>query len=157
MREDDLAAVKILSDRVHAGLPERLEVLADKRRMFPKGAFALEMDGTLVGYALAHPWVLGAMPALDALIGAAPEGADCLYLHDVAILPEARGHGSAREMIDMLAPIARAEGLAALALTSVYGTHDFWATRGFVECDAPGMEAKLASYGGPARYMVRAL
>ena len=97
------------------------------------------------------------MPALDTPIGAAPEGADCLYLHDVAILPVARGHGSARELVGLLEKIARARGLPAMALTSVYGTHDFWASCGFVERDAPGMEAKLASYGGPARYMVREL
>jgi GNAT superfamily N-acetyltransferase len=157
MRADDLSAVKAVSDIVHRDLPERIEVLADKRALFPAGAFVLERSGALVGYALAHPFPLGALPALDTTIGAPPAGSDCLYLHDIALLPFSRGHGAARDMVDMLADVAAAHGLRALALTSVYGTEPFWRRCGFVAAEAPEMADKLASYGGPAAYMVRRL
>ena len=157
MREDDLGAVGIVGDTVHRDLPERPEVLAEKRALFSRGAFVLEQDGAIVGYALAHPWRLGAAPALDTMLGALPATADCLYLHDIAILPAARGHRSARAMIERLADVARAKNLRHLALTSVYGTQDFWASCGFIAAPAPGMEASLATYGGPAVYMVSAL
>lgn len=155
MRADDLAAVKQISDIVHRDLPERIEVLADKRALFPVGAFVIESDGALAGYALTHPFPLGALPALDTTIGAPPAGSDCLYLHDIALLPVSRGRGAARSMVDMLAGIAAAHGLRALALTSVYGTEPFWRSCGFAPAEAPGMAGKLASYGGPATYMVR--
>jgi ureidoglycolate lyase len=155
MRAGDLARVKAVSDIVHRGLPERIEVLAEKRALFPQGAFVLERDGALEGYALSHPYRLAALPALDTLLGALPDDADCLYLHDIAILPASRGHGSARAMVNVLAALATRWGFRALALTSVYGTEKFWASCGFAEHDAPGMAGKLASYGGPARYMTR--
>ncbi len=155
MRADDLPAVKIVSDAVHRDLPERIEILDDKRALFPDGAFVLEQNGALVGYALAHPFPLGALPALDTIIGAPPAGSDCLYLHDIALLPISRGHGAARRMVDMLDEVAATHSLRALALTSVYGTEPFWRGCGFAPAEAPDMADKLASYGGPAAYMVR--
>lgn len=157
MRADDLVTVKALSDRVHAGLPERAEVLAEKFSLFPAGAFVLARADACVGYALAHAWRLDSVPALDTLLGALPAEADCLYLHDVAILADARGHGAARVLVDQLVAVAQAHGLRMLALTSVYGTDVFWATCGFVERALPDMDAEFASYGGPARYMTRSL
>ncbi|MFO1169289.1 MAG: GNAT family N-acetyltransferase [Rhodoblastus sp.] len=157
MRAADIAAVKQISDAVHRGLPERIEILDEKRALFPHGAFVLHKDGAPVGYALAHPWRLGALPALDAFLCTLPTDADCLYLHDIAILPSSRGGSAARAMVDTLAAVARENGLGALALTSVYGTDKFWARCGFVATPAPGMEEKLSSYGGPARYMTRSL
>ena len=157
MRADDLAGVKAISDIVHRGLPERTEVLAEKRMLFPQGAFVLEQGGALSGYALAHPFTQGALPALDTLLGALPASADCLYLHDITILPASRGQGFSRALVDMLCAVARRCGLRALALTSVYGTENFWASCGFEERAAPGMDDKLASYGGPAIYMTRAV
>lgn len=156
MRASDLDTVKALSDLVHSALPERREILADKFTHFPQGAFVLE-QGQAVGYALAHPWTLGAIPALDTPLGALPVNADCLYLHDVAILPAARGHGSARMLVDLLAAIAGCLEMQALALTSVYGTREFWRACGFAEQAAPAMAEKLATYGGPAHYMIRTL
>jgi GNAT superfamily N-acetyltransferase len=117
----------------------------------------LERGGEVLGYAIAHPWTQGSIPQLDTLLGALPDDADCLYLHDIAILPAARGHGSARDMVDRLAEVARARGLRALALTSVYGTQDFWSSCGFVAAPTRDMADKLASYGGPAIYMMRAV
>ena len=67
----------------------------------------LEKDGVAAGYALAHPFRFGALPALDALLHALPAGADCLYLHDIAILADARGGGAARALVDILVNVAR--------------------------------------------------
>lgn len=157
MRAADMAAVKQISDAVHRGLPERIEILDEKRALFPQGAFVLERDGAPVGYALAHPWKRGALPALDAPLGVLPTDADCLYLHDIAILPFSRDGGAAQAMAGMLVNVARENDLRALALTSVYGTDKFWTRCGFVASPAPGMEEKLSSYGGPALYMTRAV
>lgn len=49
--------------------------------------------------------------------------------------------------------LARARGLAALALVSVYGTSTLWARFGFRPVPGPD----LASYGPGAEYMVRKL
>lgn len=156
MRQNDVDVVYAIADVVHADLFERRAVLVEKFERFPSGAFILEMNGKAVGYALAHLWTLGSIPQLDDFLGVLPDRPDCLYLHDVAVLEDARGHGSARNLIDILAAAASIQGLPSLALVSVYGTIGLWSACGFEEIVSPALSEKLAPYGPSARYMVRA-
>ena len=110
-----------------------------------------------VGYGLAHPWRCDDVPAIDRLLGAVPPDATCLFLHDVAILPEARGAGASRAFVDHVVRIARQEGLASLALVSVSGTEGLWRRRGFLPSHAAAPSAQLGPYGDGAVYMVRPL
>lgn len=157
MTEADLDAVVSIADVVHPGFPERPDVLAEKRALYPAGALMAEVDGQVAGYALAHPWTLTAPPALDTLLGGVPEAPDCLYLHDAALLPLARGRGLARALIDRLAAVAAREGLGQLALIAVNGSVPTWTTLGFTPPQERGeaLEVKLASYGAEAAFMVR--
>ena len=149
----DLPQLCSIAARVHPGLPERDEVFAEKTRLFPDGALKLVRGGLMSGYGLAHPWALGTAPELDAFLGALPERPDCLYIHDVALLPSARGAGAAEAFVARMETLARARGIAALALVSVYGTAYFWGRFGFAAAEGPD----LASYGEGAAYMVRRL
>jgi Acetyltransferase (GNAT) family len=94
LTQGDLPEVDRIADAVHTELPERLEIFLEKFRLFPGGCFALEQEGKLVGYGISHPWTLNEIPPLDSFLKALPDPATCLYLHDVAIIPEARGHRS---------------------------------------------------------------
>ena len=154
----DLDRLNEIADAVHLAFPEREEVPAERLRLFPAGCFAAVVDGQMVGYAVTHPWIDGRPPALDSLLGAIPDEADCLYVHDVALLPEARGQGLARQLVAILDGLARDQGLPHLALTAVGGSAPGWAAMGFSVHDAaPGspLAAKLASYEADARYMTR--
>lgn len=153
----DLDAVDRIGRAIHPGLPERPEVFAEKRALFPEGALKAVGAGTMLGYGLAHPWRLGAIPALDAFLGTLPADADCLYVHDVALLEAARGHGLAGSFVAAMRAVARARGLAALACASVYGTTVLWSRYGFETVDDPNLAGKLAGYGDTARYMVARL
>lgn len=139
---------------VHALLPERREVMAEKLGLCPAGCRLLARDGDVMGYGLSHPWRLGGVPALDRPLGAIPDDADCFYLHDVALLPAARGRGAGRAFVDHVRAEARRRDVAALALVSVYGTVPLWSTLGFAVRELPGLAAKLGPYGTEARYMV---
>ncbi len=139
---------------VHALLPERREIMAEKLGLCPEGCRMLARDGEVMGYGLSHPWRLGAVPALDRPLGAIPDDADCFYLHDVALLPAARGQGAGRAFIDLVRAEARLRGIAALALVSVYGTVPLWGRLGFAVRKVPGLATKLGPYGAEARYMV---
>lgn len=151
----DIPALCAIAARLHPGLPERAEVFAEKLRLFPAGCRKLQLDGRLIGYALGHPWKLGTAPELDALMGALPAEPDCLYLHDVAILPEGRGGGAAGAYVSYLEVLARKLGLGHLALVSVYGTVPLWEKLGFrpVTAGAP----PLLSYGPTAACMIKEL
>lgn len=153
LAEGDLAALCAAAARLHPGLPERPEVFAEKLRLCPEGCRKLEAGGALAGYAIGHPWTLGSAPKLDAFLGALPAAPDCFYIHDVAVLPAARGLGAAAAYVDYAAGLARGRGLRALALVSVYGTAPLWARLGFAPAAGPG----LASYGPGAVYMTRPL
>ncbi|WP_246164458.1 GNAT family N-acetyltransferase [Blastochloris sulfoviridis] len=152
----DLDAVMAVAGVVHPTFPERRETFADKLALAPDCNFALEGgDGALAGYAVALPWRTGEVVALDAVYGALPEPCDVLYIHDIALLPAARGRALAGDAVALLVAAARRRGLAQLSLTAVYGADAVWARHGFGEISNPGLRAKLASYGEAARYMVR--
>lgn len=155
MTPADLAHVDRIAGVVHAALPERPEVAAERLRLFPAGCSIADAGpgGEAVGYALAHPARLAAPPKLDTLLGALPADADCLYLHDVALLPAARRFRLGSALVDRLAALARRCGLPALGLISVYDSRPFWLRHGFAVMDAP--PATLASYGDEAACLMR--
>jgi GNAT superfamily N-acetyltransferase len=157
MEPADLDAIAAIAERIHPALPERKEVLAEKRHLFAAGCFALIEAGAVVGYGMSHPWRHDSIPPLDTLLGTLPADADCLFVHDVVVLPQARGRGAAGALVDRLVALARARKLACLTLVSVYGTDPLWARYGFAVVEDPSLAAKLASYGGTARIMRRAV
>jgi GNAT superfamily N-acetyltransferase len=157
MGQADLAAVATLARAVHAAYPERDAVFAERLALFARGCLVLERAGRVQGYAIAHPWRRAAPPALDTLLGALPRRPDCLYLHDVALRPAARGAGASRVALARLAAVARRDGLARIALVALPGTEGFWRRHGFAPVARPRLAAKLASYGAGACAMEREL
>jgi GNAT superfamily N-acetyltransferase len=148
----DLSDIMAIAEVAHPDLPERPEVFAEKLRLFPPGGLVLAgAGGAALGYAIAHPWTLGEVPALDTLLGALPPAADALFLHDVSVLPVARGQGAAAALVGLLDGLARDRGLRALALVAVHGTEAMWARLGF----RPRAGGEVAGYGAAARHMVR--
>jgi GNAT superfamily N-acetyltransferase len=154
MTAADLPAVSAVAAVVHVAYPEDDVVAAERLRLFPDGCLAHLAGGRVTGYALAHPWRAFSIPALDTLLGAIPADADVLYLHDVALLPGARGGGAARAAVGRLAAVAARRGLGRMALTAVAGTAGIWGRLGFVAAEAPALAAKLATYGPGAAYML---
>lgn len=146
----DLPAVQAVADQVHVDYPEAPEIFANRLDLFPAGCFmAVGQDGPL-GYCIAHPGTLGAPPPLDTVLDGLPAVADCLYLHDVALLPAARGRGLGAALVARLEQVARSYGFTRIALTAVSNSDGFWQGLGFdaVPC------AKIASYG-VATYRVK--
>jgi GNAT superfamily N-acetyltransferase len=159
MTPADLDTTNALADAVHVDHPESPEVQRDRLALFPDGCLVLATPGgTILGYCVAHSGVVGRPPALDTVLGQAPEGADCLYIHDICLLPEARGHGYLRPLMDRLVNAARAHGFPRMALTAVSGAETVWSHLGFTVLEGDEtLKAKLATYEGPAFHMVRAV
>jgi GNAT superfamily N-acetyltransferase len=156
-RASDLPAISKIAAQIHPDLPERPEVLAEKMRLYPYGCRVIVADDGIVGYGLAHPWMQHRIPPLDGFLEQLPGDADCLYLHDIAVLPDFRG-GVVRDYVVATEQLARASGIATLALVSVYATRPLWERLGFrpVTADAE-LRVKLATYGDSATYMLRDL
>ncbi len=150
----DLPAVVLIADGIHASLRERVEVFGEKLSLFPEGCRKL-MDGTrLVGYGFSHPWTLDSIPRLDGFMGKLPARPQCLYIHDVAVIPEARGNSAAARYVEHIKGLAAAMRIPHLALVSVYGTDALWGRMGFKARESSGFGDALGTYGPGAKYMV---
>ena len=131
MQASDVAAITAISDAVHGIYTEPAAVYAERLALYPEGSFVLEVDGQVSGFLVTHPWRGGTSPALGAMLGAIPADADTYYLHDIALLPAARGTGAGREGLALTIAAARAGGLAEVSLVAVNGADRFWAAQGF--------------------------
>lgn len=155
MAAADLGELCAIAALAHPGLPERPEVFGEKLRLFPEGCLKFLLGGRMAGYGLAHPWALETAPALDAFLGPLPQEPGCVYIHDVALLPAARGRGGAAAFARHAEGLALNRGIRALALVSVYGTWPLWGRLGFRPALPAGLD--LGGYGRDAQYMVRRL
>ena len=153
----DLPAVDKIAETVHPDFFETSDVLAERQRLYRNGCYLLELGERPAGYVLSHPWRYGSLPALNAPLGAIPEGADTYYIHDLALLPVARRVGAATRIVRALTKHADAEGYQTMTLVAVNGSIPFWEKHGFVVADVPELYGKLLSYDETARYMVKHL
>ncbi|SDY68817.1 Acetyltransferase (GNAT) family protein [Collimonas sp. OK242] len=73
---------------------------------------------------------------------------DCLYLHDLAVAPNARGRQAGNVLVAAALEHARASGLHWSALVSVQQSHIFWGALGYTAVEVAHSPAKenLASY-----------
>ncbi|WP_181559127.1 GNAT family N-acetyltransferase [Sphingobium xanthum] len=137
MRAHDMAAVKAISDAVHGRYTEDEAIYAERLSLHPAGCFVFEEAGRVLGYLIAHPWQAGGVPAFNARLGAIPEKPGSYYLHDLALLPDARGSGAGRAALALIVAQARSEGLGEIWLTAVNGADRYWASQGFEAVEAP--------------------
>ena len=155
--QGDVAAISAIERAVHTIGAERPAVYREKIALFGAGCRVLETERSIIGYGIAYPWRLDDVPQLDRFLGEIPPDADCLFVHDVAMLPAARRNGAGRGFVEHAARLARLLGLHYLALVSVYGTQDLWGRCGFAPSPSAAAAAQLATYGDTARYMVAKL
>ena len=150
MQPADLDAVERLGNGIHVDHPESPEIFAERLALCPEGCFVLE---GLAGYVLSHPWMLGAPPALNTLLGALPSAPDTWYIHDVALAPSARGTGSGAVIVARLTSLVASLGMTTMSLIAVGRSPGFWSRQGFAPALLPPQ--KLVSYGEGATHMVR--
>lgn len=149
MRAEDLAAVSAISDAVHGRYTEPVAVYAERLELDPAGCLVLEAAGDVIGYLIAHPWHRDDPPRLGALLGAIPADSGTYYLHDIALLPAARGTGAGKAALALVVARARALGLTDVTLTAVGGADRFWFAQGF----DPVPHAPDPSYGAGTHLM----
>ena len=156
-RNIDLAAIAGIAEAIHPHLPEGPAIFAERLQLFPQGCFVLAPNGIVAGYGISYPWMLHDIPPLGTLLEGLPLSSECLFVHDVAIVPAARGNGSAGKLLQILTAVARSHHLPFLALVSVYGTDVLWSRFGFRAQSGSRVFDKLDSYGPTARYMMAAV
>lgn len=182
MQVADLPQVYSIAAQVHPAYPEQPQVFAERLRLYPEGCWVWQQAGQLAGYLISHPWHKMQPPALDSLLHALPrmdtvtsqkavtsikagtENASTYYLHDIALLPQARGQQATPRILPTLAQLAHAHGLDNISLVAVNQSLSFWQAQGFKPvpmCDPENksqeLAAKLQSYGPETHYLQCAL
>lgn len=146
--EADVSEIFRISKIIHADIPERIETYREKITLSPKSCFAAVDGKAIRGYAIALPWMANEIPELDTLLGALPPHASALCIHDVALLPSARGQGLVEELMKLLDEAARRLGLHEIALAAVYGSEVSWYQYGFRRAEmSEKLKAQVATYG----------
>lgn len=152
----DLPEIDRIAKIIHPDLPERIETFAEKIALSPSTCL-VACDGKNVrGYAIGYPWSFNDLPKLDTLLGASPADASILFIHDVALLPSARGLGLVEELLKLLSAAGRALKLKEFALAAVYGSEEAWFRYGFRRSPMCEKLMAQASGYGSAVYMTRA-
>lgn len=152
MRDTDLQTVCDIAEVVHPSHPEDAAVFTERLTLYPQGCHVFKSDGVLGGYVLSHPWT-DAPPALNTLLHALPAAPMTYYIHDIALLPAARGGGTGAAIVRHLIGHARQRGLSSVALVAVNGSEAFWQKHGFQPAHNEDIAAKVRSYGADARSM----
>jgi ribosomal protein S18 acetylase RimI-like enzyme len=154
MTEADLPGVNAIAAVVHPGYPEDAAIFEERLALYPAGCQVLvATGGALAGYIVSHPWRDREPPPLNTLLGVLPAQPSTYYIHDIALLSDARGAGVARTIASALIDHARQAGLPAVSLVAVNRSQAFWRRMGFQRVDDERLRAKLASYDGEACLM----
>jgi GNAT superfamily N-acetyltransferase len=157
---EDLSGVTVVQSVAYtAKFWEHPSTFLGKWVSHPAGCFVavLAEELALSGYAITHPWTITAPPpSLNAGISHnLPLHPDCLYIHDVAVHPSARGAGVSRLLFDKVCAHAGTLALKTITLVAVDGAATYWAKLGFVDqtstLDVTVQKGIRTNYGTDAR------
>lgn len=116
-------------------------------------------ESTLQAYLAAYWSNPGKITPLDGHFTEPADGEQVLYLHDMSVLPQLKGQGIARYLVQFQMEQARQRGLRQAALVSVQDSQAYWERQGFSVC--PVIDAQqsinLKTYGDGALYMTTLL
>ncbi len=159
MQEHDLVdVIRIQAEAYIDEILETDEVIHARFAQTPDTSWVVERANKVCGYLVGYQSVLGEVSPWGSEFTHKPD-ASALYLHDLAISKSAAGSGLGPMLVNHALMIGQQRRLRAAALVSVQNSKSFWEKLGFIESAQLDeiQRNNLASYAGPAIYMVREL
>ncbi len=129
---------------------ETLAALQSKWNLSPESCYVIQCNNQVVGYCLAHPWVIDQPPSLEQQVTAVT-APNTLYLHDIALSAKARGIKAGENTFNLLKQKAKELNFDSLSLVAVEGADTYWQCLGF---KSRIIEKSLDNYPAGACYMV---
>lgn len=157
MQAPDLDSVMSIQAVCYSGdIPESRASLQAKFDASPTTCLVAESKRRVQAYLFALPWLSSAPPSLNATSCELPAHPNCLYLHDLSVVPALRGTGTGRALIQRFFELQQEYCLSLACLVAVQNSVPYWRRFGFeVVAENPLFFEKLASYGADARFMRR--
>ena len=152
------AVIRIQAEAYVDEILEADAVILARFEQVPDTSWVVEYDGEVCGYLVGYRSAAGEVTPWGFEFSHKPQ-ADTLYLHDLAVSKVAVGLGLGPCLVDYALAQAKTKALIYVALVSVQNSKGFWERLGFKEhlhLPTTQLEA-LASYAGPAFYMMRSL
>ena len=98
--------------------------------VFPDGAWGAFLDDKLVSYIFFHPYKTQTPKPLNSeLVLTGNE--DCMYLHEIAVLPQYRLYGITNWLMSEFDDISKLCQMKYQSLVSVQNSMEFWKKKGF--------------------------
>jgi GNAT superfamily N-acetyltransferase len=131
MIASDLNAIEVIQGEAYAGyFLESTDIIAQRFSLSPSTAWVAEREGDVCAYLVGYWSNVGKINPLNAPF-ALVDNANCLYLHDLALLKVVQGFGVGRKLIQAATDYALQEAADAIALLSVQNSKAFWQGFGF--------------------------
>ncbi|AIY42027.1 GCN5-related N-acetyltransferase [Collimonas arenae] len=149
MHDNDIASVmRIQAECYPPSMQESEEVFRARLALTPTTCWIWSLPRqSAAAYLFCYPSQKDAITALgdQFKIAAMP---DCLYLHDLAVSPSARGQRAANTLVAAALNHARGNAMAWSALVSVQQSQSFWGTLGYASVEVQHSPARenLDSY-----------
>ncbi|HEX7867634.1 MAG TPA: GNAT family N-acetyltransferase [Variovorax sp.] len=159
MHAADLDAVLAIQLACYgAGFVEDGTLIARRLAAAPHTGWVAEHEGGVRAYLAGYPSVAGKLTPLHGEFEVAAQ-ADSLYLHDLAVHPDASGLGLGPQLVRHAWAHAAQAGWRHSTLVSVQSSVGFWQRQGYAATQPAGPEqqARLATYPGESVYMIRRL
>ena len=159
MQEQDIPAIMLIQRAQYTGrFIESEAVFRERLKRSPDTCWVTTDTDGVCAYLFGYHSVIGRVIPLGADF-VAHENADCLYIHDLAVLPRTVGRNIGRNLIRLAWKTSADRGIRHSALISVLDSFAFWERLGYRQDIPPhkGQEAHLAGYGEGACYMTRSL
>lgn len=132
MRPEDIDGIMTVQQKAYFAIePEQADVMLSRFLCAPNCCFVCEKNNRIYGYLLGHPWSGDRVPPLHKKLETLPQPCEFLYLHDMAVAPEARGHGIAKKLFEQFRITAFQLKLRSSRLVAIQGAEKFWAALGY--------------------------
>ena len=131
IEQDILAMLDVQRECYPPKLLESTETFLNKMRLFAEGSLGCFSEKRLCAYVFFHPWIKGVVVPLDYVIGSIPPEPDCIYIHDLAVLPAYRRKKIAEQLIWKVFEIGKQLSIRSYSLVAVQSSEGFWRRFGF--------------------------
>jgi len=113
------AVLRVQGECYRPELIESSDCFLAKLAVYPAGCTGAWSGNLLVAYLFGHPWRKGQLVDLGSEFSPLPANADCMYLHDLAVMPAFRGQSIPRQLLGAVIGDALKMGLNHFALVAV--------------------------------------